>query len=108
MKLKCFNWKQIIAFCAGIMTLSAFVTFGFNFVVKVDTRWAYSSTVQRIERRVDQIEIIRRLDFIDERLWKLDERYYDREIPISVKEHIRELQKEQKGLELKLQKMFDN
>jgi|TARA_Y100000310_G_scaffold170757_1_gene170941 hypothetical protein len=67
----------------------------------IDSRYAKSAEVQEVKkevRKVDkrlELKILKdRADYLQERIWKYEDRYADRDMPKEVKEMIRTLQKE--------------
>ena len=51
-------------------------------------------TIQKVEQRLDKKILKDRADVLQERIWKYEDRYEDKPMPDSIKEVIRDLQKE--------------
>ena len=90
--------KSQIAFIVAITTL-----LGTAFTV--DNRYAKQTqttakidsveqTIQKVEQRLDKKILKDRADVLQERIWKYEDRYEDKPMPDSIKEVIRDLQKE--------------
>jgi hypothetical protein len=90
--------KSQIAFIVAITTL-----LGTAFTV--DNRYAKQTqttakidsveqTIQKVEQRLDKKILKDRANVLQERIWKYEDRYEDKPMPDSIKEVIRDLQKE--------------
>ena len=83
-----FNIKNIAAL---ISTLSIII--GTSFVL--DNRWAKAAEVNKLNMRLEQKIIMDRNEKLQERIWKIQDRYQDKSImPISVIEEIRIIEKD--------------
>ena len=51
-------------------------------------------TIQQVEQRLDKKILKDRADVLQERIWKYEDRYEDKPMPDSIKEVIRDLEKE--------------
>ena len=89
MKLDSTGFKTIVGFLIALTTLvgTAFT---------VDNRYAKDEQVKKVEQKVEKVE--KRLDkkilkdranALQERIWKLEDRYNGKEIPATVKEELR-------------------
>lgn len=85
----------------SLLTLIGIIFGGYFYI---DTRYALSETVDKISQRLDYKILDDRLKSVQERLWQLDDRYYKKEMPLSVKEEYRSLQVEKILLIEKLKK----
>ena len=103
MKIDSTGFKAFVGF---IITISTLVGTAFT----VDNRYAKDQQVKQVEQKVKQVE--KRLDkkilkdranALQERIWKLEDRYNGKKIPTAVKEELRKLKAElvqiQKDLE---------
>ena len=89
------NWRLILLFVTAIVL----TTLGF------EARYAKSAYVVQVEQRLDQKITQDRVDNIQNRIWKLEDRYGLEcvDCPPVVKDEYRELQKEKEQLENKLE-----
>ena len=71
------------------IAISATVLFGIGW--KVDSYYAKAAKLQLVEMRLDQKIKSDKRDFIQRRLWQLEDRYRDRIMPPSVREEYRRL-----------------
>jgi len=103
MKIDSTGFKAFVGFIIAISTLvgTAFT---------VDSRYAKDEQVKKVEQKVQKVEkrldmkILRdRANALQERVWKLEDRYNGKKIPTAVKEELRKLKAElvqiQKDLE---------
>jgi hypothetical protein len=76
--------------------LALFVAFVVSATLAVEARYASSGFVKQVEQRLDQKINTDRLDNLQERIWKLEDRYGlgCETCPSVVKDEYRELQKE--------------
>lgn len=104
--------KKITAITVIIISLSA-VT---GLVFKLDGRWAKAGTVKLLSMRLDIKILEDRLSALQERIWKLEDRYpgIHREFihgtpsptPVSVKEEYRDLKKKISELKKQIDKLL--
>ena len=89
MKLDSTGFKTIVGFLIALTTLvgTAFT---------VDNRYAKDQQVKKVEQKVQKVE--KRLDVkilkdranaLQERIWKLEDRYNGKKIPTTIKEELR-------------------
>ena len=89
MKLDSTGFKTIVGFLIALTTLvgTAFT---------VDNRYAKDQQVKKVEQKVEKVE--KRLDkkilkdranALQERIWKLEDRYNGKKIPTTIKEELR-------------------
>lgn len=83
--------KTIIA----ILTILAFA-FGAYFYL--EDHYAKAEDVRKIEKRLDYKIVSDQLQSIMERIWKIRDRYEKKEMDITVKEELRELEKKKEEL----------
>lgn len=65
----------------------------------LDIKFAKAADMKRIEQRLDGKILEDRASDIQKRLWMLEERYYKKAMPQSVKEEYQNLQEEKKKIE---------
>jgi len=72
--------------------------------IAVEARYAKSAYVKQVEQRLDQKIVTDRMDSIQNRIWKLEDRYgiACAECPDVVKDEYRELEKEYEFLDRKI------
>jgi replicative DNA helicase len=90
--------KSQIAFIVAITTLlgTAF-TVDNRYAKQTQTQEKIDSveqTIQKVEQRLDKKILKDRANVLQERIWKYEDRYEDKPMPDSIKEVIRDLQKE--------------
>lgn len=74
----------------------------------IDSRYAQSADVQMIEQRLDQKIIQDKADNLQQRIWKLEDRFgSEKNMKSEVKDVYRELKEDLKKLELKLKTSED-
>jgi hypothetical protein len=66
-----FSAKRIISAASGCVVLAALV----GTIFTLDDRWAKAAEVKRVELRLDQKILNDRIDRLQERIWKLEDRY---------------------------------
>lgn len=95
--------KKIVVIVGIIISLSTIT----GVIFKLDSRWAKAGTVKMLSMRLDIKILEDRLGAIQERLWKLDDRYPPyRAKPISVKEEYRDLKKKMEELKKRIEKLL--
>lgn len=99
--------KKIAAITGIIISLSA-VT---GLLFKLDGRWAKAGTVTLLSMRLDIKILEDRLSALQERVWKLEDRYPGirkafSSAPVSVKEEYRDLLKKIKELKKQIDKLL--
>jgi len=67
-------------------------------ILAVDGRFAKAGDMKKLELRLEQKIYQDRSDNLQQRIWKLEDRYEERETPREVKEEIRELKKEREEI----------
>ncbi|MBI5599652.1 MAG: hypothetical protein HY890_07950 [Deltaproteobacteria bacterium] len=80
----------------------AFIAFGgfiWGTYSYLDSKFAKAADMKRIEQRLDGKILEDRVSDIQKRLWTLEERYYKKDMPESVKEEYRNLKEEKNKLE---------
>jgi len=91
--------KKIIATIGTITVIFSFL-FAWD---QLDKRWASAETVQKLSERLDNKIAQDRIDYLDQRIWKIEDRYkHEGKMPIMIKDQYRGLKKERKKLELKI------
>lgn len=90
--------KKISVILGIVIALGTIVSFCFA----VNSIYAKQSYVKNLEQRLDYKIKQDRYNTLQERIWKLEDRYHNKEMPISVKEEIRKLREEKNILEKKL------
>jgi len=97
--------KKIIGTASAIVILGSLI----GGWICLDERFAHAKDVERaiqaLENRLENKIIQDRLDFLDQRIWKIEDRYPKGEMPIMVLDQYRGLKKERKKLE---QQMKEN
>ena len=90
----------------GFLSLVATIVGGY-FVI--DSHYAKAEEFKKLEMRVEQKILSDRVDRLQERIWKLEDRYPQRvQAPNPIQQQWRELEKEQKAIEFQLQKAIEN
>jgi len=97
------NLKIVSTVLGIIVGISSIITI----VIKVDTRWAKASDLEKVEFRLEQKIQQDRVDALQERMWKLNDRYNTEEMPQEVKEEYREIKKEKVKLENYIEKVIE-
>jgi len=92
--------KKIIATMTVIITLSSFIAVW----VYMDERWAHAEDVEKLSQRLDNKIAQDRIDYLDQRIWKIEDRYPKGKMPIMVLDQYRGLKKERAKLEQKMKK----
>lgn len=78
-------------------------------IVGVEGHYAKAEALQRLELRVEQKILGDRADKLQERIWKLEDRYMSKpQAPKEVQETWRILEQEQKAIEIQIQKTLEN
>ena len=86
----------IISIIIGFSTIS-------GIVYSLDTRWAKTSKLNLLEQRLDQKILNDRSYSLQERIWKIEDRYTNKSIiPETVKEELRFLKLKKEKIELEL------
>jgi len=100
--------KTIVALAIGCITLM-------GTAFSVDGRYAKADDIQQVQEKVKKVEtrldnkILKdRANLIQERIWKYEDRYEGRKTPDTIKEVIRELEKELSDINKKLDKDTTN
>ena len=88
--------------CIALCTLLGMF---FGTYLFIDQRYALSETVQKIEQRLDYKIMSDQYNTLDDREWKLTERYISRPIPLSVQEEIRNIRKQKEEIRFKMEKL---
>ena len=90
-------------------TIGLFTIIGTFFTV--DNRYAKQDQVEIIEEKIKVVDkrldlkIMRdRGDYLQERIWKVEDRYFDKEIPQEQKDNVRRWQKEYDSIMKKISK----
>jgi len=96
--------KTIVALAIGCITLM-------GTAFSVDGRYAKAGDIQQVQEKVKKVEtrldnkILKdRANLIQERIWKYEDRYEGRKTPDTIKEVIRDLEKELSDINKKLDK----
>ena len=91
------NLKKISVILGLIISLTVIVGAG----AKLDRRWAKADQLAMVEQRLDQKIIQDRIKAIQERLWRLQDKYGDMisNMPELIRDQYRRLMKEMKVLE---------
>lgn len=84
----------------GILVLTGICFSVFFFF---EGRYALSETVQKIEQRLDNYILEDRYNAIQERIWRIEDRYEDKKMPEIVKENLRLLKVEKTKIDIKLE-----
>ncbi len=82
-----------------LVALGALGSIAFGAYFYIDDRYAKAGDVKLIERRLDQKIKADRFEKVQERIWKLEDRYEKRPMPESVKEEYRSLKSEKEALD---------
>ena len=77
--------------------ISSTVLFGVGWTI--DNHYAKANKVQLVELRLDQKITQDKMDWLQNRIWKLEDRYHNKPMPPSVKEECRRLRQELKRLQ---------
>ena len=88
------NWKSMLAVVVTLSTIS-------GMVVAIDSRWAKAGEVKQISQRLDQKIYSDRVDRIQERMWRLEDRFGSvcEKMPIESREEYRKLRDEKAHLD---------
>jgi len=97
-----FDLKTTSAVLAFILTISSAVALLFS----LDSRWAKAAELKKVQYRLEQKIQQDRVDALQERLWKLDDRF-ERDMPQAVKDEYRKLEKEKIELEKYIEKVLE-
>lgn len=88
------NLKKIIGMVSCLVILAG----GVGVIIGFDARYAKAIEVQRVEQRQNQHILSDRIDRLQERIWKLEDRYRGKEMdPFSLEEYRRLIQDKQKS-----------
>lgn len=89
--------KLIIGILVGLLALA-------GGLASFDARWAKASYVEQLALRLDQKIIEDRLDSVQERMWKLEDRYgiHKDQWPPEIRDEYRKLEREAERLKIKL------
>jgi archaellum component FlaC len=78
------------------MSLPTIVGILFN----IDNRWAKAAELKKLELRLEQKIQQDRVDALQERIWKLEDRYPEiNKMPVEVKDEYRQIKNEKDALE---------
>jgi len=96
------NLKKISVILGLVISLTVIVGAG----AKLDRRWAKADQLVMVAQRLDQKIIQDRINAIQERLWRLEDKYGNiiADLPETIRDQYRRLLKEIKDLEKKLKK----
>lgn len=97
------TWKKL-SLVLGIIL--AFMSIGGS-AYQIDKRFAKAEQVQQIEWRLDQKIIKDRVEALQERIWRLEDRYYNEKMPEEVKDEVRKLKHEKELLSNELNKLIE-
>ena len=99
-----FNLKTTSAILVSVLTISSVVTLLFN----LDGRWAKAAELKKVQYRLEQKIQQDRIDALQERLWKYDDRYEKvTDMPQHAKDEYRELKKEKAELKVYIEKVLE-
>ena len=97
-----FSLKNISVVLGLVIAISTIVGIVFN----LDSRWAKAAEVKKIEYRLEQKIQQDRVESLQERLWKLEDRYVDiTKMPQEVKDEYRRLKSQKEELEKYIDKV---
>ena len=103
MKLDSTGFKAFVGFLIAISTLVGTAFTVDNRYAKDDQVKQVEQQVQKVEKRLDKKILKDRANALQERVWKLEDRYEKKKMPKTVQEELRKLKAElveiQKGLE---------
>ena len=96
------NLKKISIIIGLIISLTVLVGAG----AKLDRRWAKADRLAMVEQRLDQKIIQDRINAIQERLWRLEDKFGSiiASLPETIRDQYRRLLKEMKDLEKRLKR----
>ena len=92
--------KKIITYLSALVLLGSVI----GAWVFADDRWAKVQQVIELECRLDQKIDQDKANWIQQRIWVLEDRYRQSSMPVSVKEEYRQLKKQLNDLLNKLRK----
>lgn len=88
--------KKVTAITGMFISLSTLA----GVIIALDNRWAHAADLAKLEKRLDYKICIDRKNSIQDRLWKLEDRYNGFEnMHQTTKEEYRQLEQEKKDLE---------
>lgn len=90
-----------------IATILTILGMAFTAFFFFDNRYALSESMEVLEQRLDYKIVSDQQMTVMERVWKLEDRYEDREMPDSVKEEIRTLEEKRIDLGRKIDKLLE-
>jgi len=71
---------------------------------QIDARYATAEEVEKLCERLDNKIAQDKLDYLDQRIWKIEDRYPKGKMPIMVRDQYRGLKKERAKLERQMKK----
>lgn len=93
--------KRGQAILALIIASSAIIGLLFS----VDGRYAKAGDLNNVSVRLEQKILMDKSDNLQQRLWKLEDRFEGREMPQVAKEEVRRLRKEKRDLEMQIKEL---
>ena len=89
MKLDSTGFKTLVGFLIALTTLVGTAFTVDNRYAKDDQVKQVEQQVQKVEKRLDKKILKDRANALQERIWKLEDRYNGKKIPAAVKEELR-------------------
>lgn len=91
--------KELIGLITGILILFGIMFGAYQFFEK---RYALAEEVKKIEKRIDYKIISDQMQTIQERIWKIEDRFQKKEMDDTTKEEMRSLEKKKEETQKKL------
>lgn len=95
--------KEFIIIVLAMVSFGGFIWGSQSYLEK---RYALAEDVEKLSNRLDQKILEDRRDNIQQRIWKLEDKYSN-EIPDDIKDQYRQFQKELEELDKKLDKLYE-
>ncbi len=93
--------KNILSLIIALLTIIG-ITFGVYFYM--EKRYALADELTKVTQRLDEKIDSDRYNQIQDRIWKIQDRYRNKQMEDTVKEELRQLEKEKEELNNKIKK----
>lgn len=93
--------KRLSLICGLILSFAGVL----GLVYTLDGRWAKADEVKSIAQRLDEKIASDRSDRLQERIWRIEDRFKSKEMPVAALQEYRDLKKEFEAIQLQLKKV---
>jgi len=97
-----YGWSKKISVFGGILALLSTLFAGYMFVEK---RYALAEELNKVKQRLDYKILSDQQKSVQDRIWKLDDRYQGKPMPSGITEEYRQLKSDNEKLKKQLEMM---